>query len=99
MVMRRLSIALVFLTGCVVGGASSRFGAPVPLAQAGGPATRWGYYCRTVEWAHYLTPQADQDTALAATLSEVGGQGWEVASVAPLVKPSGLTYCFKRALP
>ena len=87
MATRRLSVALVFLTGCAVGGASSRFVAPIPPARAGVPVQRWEYYC------------VERDKA---SLNAVGAQGWELATTeawTSMGTTQVATYCFKRPLP
>lgn len=87
MATRRLSIALVFLTGCVVGGASSRFATPIPLARADMAIQRWEYYC--VERGK-------------ENLNAVGAQGWELATSEAWTSTGNtqtVTYCFKRPLP
>lgn len=89
MKMPRLSVSLVFLVGCAVGGASSRLVAPIPPAHAGAPTTRWEYYCVSGK------PTPD--------MNAVGAQGWElatgIAAVTGSVTNSEITYCFKRPLP
>jgi hypothetical protein len=100
MAMRRLSISLVFLTGCVVGGASSRIVAPVPPARAASPS-RWEYYCKTAGRDYSVFNEAESNAELSAALSALGAQGWELVTETS-VQPQGmgpLRYCFKRPLP
>jgi hypothetical protein len=87
MTTRRLSIALVFLAGCAVGGASSQLVAHVPPARAGAPVTRWEYHC----------------VGAGLDFKPLGEQGWELATAVAkfdsMVTTSETRYCFKRPLP
>jgi hypothetical protein len=57
-------LALVFVMGCVVGGAASRI--DIPQARAGSDVQRWDYLC-----------MSNPDDAM---LTEAGEEGWELAA-------------------
>jgi hypothetical protein len=83
--LREVGVGLVFLVGCAVGGAASRFAVPPASAQQAATVTKWEYMCMGEIWkAGDITPRAN----------EAGSQGWEMASVA--ANSAGWTWCFKR---
>ena len=66
----RLGIALVFVAGCAVGGASARFVVPPASAQQAVTLTKWEYRCFT-----------SLDSKKTAELANIlGAQGWELAT-------------------
>lgn len=85
----RLSIALVFVLGCVVGGASSHF--VVPPARAQVDTGRWEYFC----FSGNVDP-----TDMMLRLNEAGAQGWELQSSTPIGSiGSSASHCMKRRAP
>jgi hypothetical protein len=82
---RSLGIALVFLTGCAIGGASARFVVPPASAQQAGTLTRWEYSCVDV----------DNDDA-TQTANKMGAQGWEIVGSAESSGRNENFWCFKR---
>ena len=82
-------IVIVFIVGCATGGVAAQL--VVPPVHAGTSPTRWEYQCARV-WEHEATP----------TLTKLGAEGWELASMAPAGDSLGIykyTLCDKRALP
>jgi hypothetical protein len=66
--LRGVGVGLVFLVGCAVGGAASRFTVPPASAQQAASLTKWEYF------------EIDFDGDRASTLrkvNEAGAQGWE----------------------
>ena len=89
MMKRQVSIGLVFLAGCVVGGVSSQVVAPPARADA--PVTRWEYFCLGAD-----TNGNDAVTQLNAA----GARGWELVSTSPLGDTGyRMAICMKRPLP
>src|SRR5262245_27029376 len=78
---RGVGIEMVFLVGCAVGGASSRFVVPPANAQQAANTTRWEYFCID---GFNPTEKANQ----------AGAQGWEMVAVGG-GQPNA-TWCFKR---
>jgi hypothetical protein len=79
--LRGAGVGLVFLVGCAVGGAASRFAVPSASAQQAATMTRWEYFC--VE-GFDPTEKANQ----------AGSQGWEMVAVGGGAHNG--TWCFKR---
>ena len=77
-------IALVFLAGCVVGGASSRLA--VPKAKAAN-VQRWDYFC-----LGYNGMDAREMTDRA---KKAGTEGWEMVAAGT---PNTVLWCFKRPM-
>ncbi|HKO46477.1 MAG TPA: hypothetical protein VJV79_02060 [Polyangiaceae bacterium] len=87
---RSLGIALVFVAGCAVGGASARFVVPPANAQQAATLTKWEYMCFGVIESH--EPDEVVPKAQAA-----GAQGWEMVAVYSLEQTHYGNWCFKRA--
>jgi hypothetical protein len=82
--LRGVGIGLVFLVGCAVGGASSRFVVPPASAQQAATLTRWEYFC-----ANGSVDDADKS----------GAQGWELVQLSMLDRRTfDSIWCFKRPL-
>lgn len=86
-------VALVFLAGCAVGGASSQLVASPAIAQdspvpsATSPQTqKWDYLCL----------QFDNDESLTDEAKSAGREGWELVTV--VTYKLGYAWCFKRPL-
>jgi len=77
-------IALVFLAGCAVGGASSQL--VVSQATAKSTVQRWDYMC--------FTPGTNKITDKA---KEAGRHGWEMVAAGSNLRASAV-WCFKRPL-
>lgn len=77
-------IALVFLTGCVVGGAWSPLVVPKARAQN---VQRWDYFC-----LRYNGMDAGEMTARA---KKAGTEGWEMVAAGT---PNTVLWCFKRPM-
>jgi len=82
--LRNLGVAAVFLAGCAVGGASSRFVVPPASAQQATTLTKWDYVCFEA-----LGMKSSEKRANAA-----GAEGWEMVGSLSLGENSG--WCFKR---
>jgi hypothetical protein len=83
---RSLGIALVFVAGCAVGGASARFVVPPANAQQAATLTKWEYVCFEGEI---------DITKVQTKANAAGAQGWEMAgSLNPTSNDAG--WCFKR---
>jgi hypothetical protein len=78
--LRSLGVAAVFLAGCAVGGASSRFVVPPASAQQAATLTHWEYLCIEVSSVSQIEPKANA----------AGQQGWE------MVGSLSSSMCFKR---
>ena len=78
--LRGVGVGLVFLVGCAVGGAASRFAVPPASAQQAASGTRLEYFCFDETLAPSVMHKANP----------AGAQGWE------LVAAAGTTWCFKR---
>jgi uncharacterized lipoprotein YajG len=85
---RSLGIALVFVTGCAVGGASARFVVPPASAQQAATLTRWEYTCFEVA--------DERPDEIQAKSSAVGAQGWEMSGVYNQSGSYRTIWCFKR---
>jgi len=90
--LRSLGVAAVFLAGCAVGGASSRFVVPPASAQQQGKAvapppgaTRWEQMCIKTEGDIH---------DISTTAMDHGDAYWEFVSSS--VFPAGVMLCFKR---
>jgi len=71
---RSLGVALVFVAGCAVGGASARFVVPPASAQQAATLTKW----------EYLSVYENHHEAFKPKAQEAGAEGWElVASMVP----------------
>lgn len=81
--LKGFGVAMVFLVGCAVGGASGRFIVPPANAQQVA-VTKWEYTC---------TPTPSREIPEFVT-SKFGAKGWEVFYVSP-PGIAGL-WCFKR---
>ena len=82
--LRGVGVGLVFLVGCAVGGAASRYAVPPASAEQAATMTRWQYFCIDT-----FDPTEEANRA--------GREGWEMVAVgggAP-----NATWCFKRARP
>jgi len=86
---RGLGIALVFVAGCAVGGASARFVVPPASAQQAATLTKWEYM--------FVEAEHDDDRVLAQ-INAAGAQAWELAGS---LNPSraNAVWCFKRPKP
>ncbi|HKO48355.1 MAG TPA: hypothetical protein VJV79_11555, partial [Polyangiaceae bacterium] len=82
---RSLGIALVFVAGCAVGGASARFVVPPANAQQAAALTKLEYYCAPFH--------EDKATELS---NKMGEQGWDMASVSDYSTGNTNLFCFKR---
>ena len=93
-----LSLSVMFIVGCLVGGSKAARDLIVPPVRAGTNPVRWEYQC--VRWAK---------GNLTATSNKFGAQGWEmVGGVAysytvpvgrGIAESNVVTYwCFKRRL-
>ena len=78
--MKRSSIALVFVLGCIGGGVASRMADSPARAQGPGAPTRWEYNCGT---------NADNKA-----MNDAGAQGWELVSTSS--RGNDVLFCFKR---
>ena|SRR5688572_24477844 len=93
---RTILVALTFLAGCAVGGASSQIVASSANAQAPvvPPATsnqvqRWDYLCL----------KFDHDESITEEAKDAGREGWEMITVLPREEHgSPNVWCFKRPL-
>ena len=81
--LRSLGVAVVFLAGCAVGGASARFVMPPASAQQAATLTKWEYMCVGADSAQDI-----QQAAMPA-----GAQGWEMAGG---TGAAAKVWCFKR---
>ena len=87
--LRSLGVAAVFLAGCAVGGASSRFVVPLASAQQAATLTKWEYMCFTV-----FEPADGDPKAKAA-----GAAGWELTTAySHGFNGRDETWCFKRPM-
>ena len=78
---RSLGVALVFVAGCAVGGASSLFVVPPASAQQAATLTKWEYSCFHEVLIGDVEPKS----------KALGSQAWELAAA------SGAdVWCFKR---
>ena len=84
----RLAAGVVFVIGCVAGGAASQM--VVPKARANSSAPRWEYNCFDAEITDNFDLPVDE-------LNKAGAQGWELVSMVP--RRGGYGYCFKRPAP
>jgi hypothetical protein len=84
---RSLGVALVFVAGCAVGGASARFVVPSASAQQAATLTKWEYMCFGGE----IRVDEVEVKAKAA-----GAQGWEMAGSLAPPSSDGSSWCFKR---
>ncbi|HMG52653.1 MAG TPA: hypothetical protein VK601_04205 [Kofleriaceae bacterium] len=87
-------VAVVFVVGCATGGVASQL--VVPPIHAGTAPTRWEYLC---------TQASAVTSSLTAHLNQVGAQGWDLVSAAPLVSEvagtggtQSVVFCFRRGL-
>jgi len=78
-------IALVFLAGCAVGGASSQLVVPKANAQN---VQRWDYMCIN-EWDRERVEEKSK---------QAGQEGWELASSTTVPRSVALYWCFKRPM-
>ena len=81
----RIVIALVFLGGCALGGASSRFTVPLASAQQAATLTKWEYSCEALD--------NDEATQVA---NKMGAQGWEMVGAGDYPRENHDLWCFKR---
>ena len=81
---RGLGVAVVFVAGCAVGGASSRFVVPSASAQQASTLTKWDYLCFNETGAPDVQAKAQ----------EAGAQGWEMSG--SMSAGSATVWCFKR---
>jgi hypothetical protein len=81
---RTLGIALVFVAGCAVGGASARFVVPSANAQQAATLSKWEYMCFEEMYVGKAALKANA----------AGEQGWEMSGVMGDSTASG--FCFKR---
>jgi hypothetical protein len=87
MVKQRISIAAIFVVGCVAGGVSARVVAPP--ARAGSNPPKWEHWCF----------HADFLEDASKPLVKAGDDGWELVGVTNITHPIGqseLLFCFKR---
>jgi hypothetical protein len=82
--LRGVVVGLVFLVGCAVGGAASRFAVPPASAQQAATLTRWEYFCIEEYAARDVTTRANT----------AGAQGWELVAVGG--DNIYVNWCFKR---
>lgn len=91
----RLAIAVVFVIGCVAGGAASHI--TISTARAGTNPPRWEYRC---------DESPNEDIPLAQ-LNQAGSEGWELVWMMPnkmrggvgVLDTNDLSYCMKRPVP
>jgi hypothetical protein len=90
----KLIVGLIFVIGCIAGGAASQM--VVPPARAGTAPTRWEYLC------------SQSTHSPVDALNKAGEQGWELVTLFPStydkkiggnLETGTFGYCFKRALP
>ncbi len=89
MKIKGLGVAAVFLVGCAVGGASSRFLVPAASAQQAATLTKWEYGCKSAQEGGF-TPTNKIPAYMSA---KMGAEGWEAVMVPSSI--DGL-WCFKR---
>ena len=82
--MKRSSIALVFVLGCISGGVAGRMADSPASAQAPGARVRWEYNCD-------VNPSLKQ-------LDDAGANGWELVTTSTVLGNGDINYCFKRPL-
>jgi hypothetical protein len=90
----KLAVAVVFVVGCVAGGAASQM--VVSKARANPSAPRWAYNCIEADRTESFDLPVD-------ALNKNGEQGWELVSMLPTKPNLGeyekFIYCFKRPAP
>jgi hypothetical protein len=89
--LRGLGVAVVFLAGCAVGGASGRFVVPPANAQQAATLTKWEYMC-------FSERDGEEDDSQGKA-NAAGLQGWEMAgslSHGSLSHGGRGQWCFKR---
>jgi len=84
---RSLGIALVFVAGCAVGGASARLVVPPASAQQAATLTKWEYMCFDGD----IEPSEAQTKSNAA-----GAQAWEMVGALNPRNGNSSSWCFKR---
>jgi len=67
----KLLVGVVFIVGCITGGAASQLVAPPALA--GTSRATWEYRCTSVKY--------QDDDAMAEALNKHGEKGWELVTV------------------
>jgi hypothetical protein len=77
----RLGIAMVFVAGCAVGGASARLVVPLANAQQATTLPKWEYFCPAMRF-----------DAVTEPANKAGVEGWELVNYDP---GAGIG-CFKR---
>jgi len=87
-------VALVFLAGCAVGGASSQLVASQANAQ--GPAVPPAKSPQTQKW-DYLCLDFDHRESITDEAKKAGREGWEMVTVIQPLNRS-VIWCFKRPL-
>jgi hypothetical protein len=80
--LRGVGVVMVFLVGCAVGGAASRFAVPPASAQQAASGRQWEHFCINAS-----------DPREAA--SRAGWEGWEMVTAGG-GGSSPLWWCFKR---
>jgi hypothetical protein len=90
----RLAIAVVFVVGCVAGGAASHV--TIPAARAETNPAHWEYTCIEADRTESFDFPVNE-------LNKAGAQGWELVSMLPVKKDLGgydkFGFCFKRPAP
>ena len=86
---KRFMVAVVFLVGCAVGGASSQLAVPKASAQHAAALTKWQYTCQT------------SGPSATASANQLGAEGWEMVAIrsgSNKMQFGSLDdiYCFKR---
>jgi hypothetical protein len=85
--LRGVGVGLVFLVGCAVGGAASRFSVPPASAQQAASLTKWEYAC-------FANDELDE---LVNTARKLGREGWEMVTAGSPARGYP-TWCFKRPI-
>jgi hypothetical protein len=91
----KLAVGVVFVIGCVAGGAASQM--VVPKARAGTNPPRWEYVCG----------ESENEAIPLAQLNKAGAEGWELAWMLPnkmrggvgFLDTNDIVYCMKRPMP
>ena len=81
---KRIGVAVVFLAGCAVGGASNQIMVPKASAQQAATLQRWENRCVEPTWGD-----------MNAVAAKFGAEGWEMFAANGL-GDGNILLCFKR---